>query len=67
MNMQENYNIEPTEFTSSCSGNKCPYKIDCLRFKIYDINPHELPSVPYDSKKRDCDYFIHNNQTKLNI
>ena len=63
MNMQENFD----ETMSSCQGGKCPYKLDCLRHNLHGFNPHELKAVPYDSKKRDCEHFIHKNQTKLNI
>lgn len=50
---------------SSCTGGQCPFKLDCLRFKLNGLTQHVLEVVPYG--KKDCDYFLHNNQTKLDI
>ena len=66
MNERQHYNFDEEDLlTSSCSGDKCPFKLDCLRFKLNGYARHTLSVVPYN--KKDCEYFVHNNQTKLDI
>ena len=66
MNEQQLYKDEIEDLLmSSCTGGQCPFKLDCLRFKLNGYTQHVLEIVPYGGK--DCDYFLHNNQTKLDI
>lgn len=67
MNTQEKSDKELIEdiLLSSCSGGKCLFKLDCLRFKLNGLTSHQLEMAPYNNK--DCDYFLHNQQTKLDI
>ena len=66
MNEQQLYRDEKEDLLmSSCTGGSCPFKLDCLRFKLDGYTKHTLSIVPYN--KKDCEYFVHNNQTKLDI
>ena len=66
MNMQKDLKDNKDDtLMSSCNGGNCPFKLDCLRFKLNGFTKHVLKTIPYN--KKDCEYFFHNNQTKLNI
>ena len=55
-----------------CNGVNCPYEHLCQRklliqFSIYDINTVIFKESPYDKVSKNCEFFIPNKQTKLDL